>query len=84
MAAAPIAQTHTIATAPSVAPGTQRAGMLIFSYKAALHKTCASSVGRVTNADREIFPTVVGGLRIFHCAWWSDLSEWLANTSTPR
>ncbi len=35
-------------------------------------QTFASSAGRVTNADREIFPTVVETQLIFHPVWRSD------------
>ncbi len=63
-----MAQQETIAKEESVAPGTQCPGVIIFLFKAALHKTFGSSAGRVTNADREIFPTVAGMLRIFQSA----------------
>jgi hypothetical protein len=51
--------------------------MLILLFKAKLHKTFASSAGRVANAAREIFPTVVGMLRMVH-----EVGGW--KTSLPR
>jgi hypothetical protein len=52
--------------------------MIIFFFKAELHETFASSVGRVANADREIFPTVAGMPPMVHF----EVDGWI--TSTPR